>query len=134
MPDDHGVYFSYRLPSGELFSSSRETVAELLGDVELFFGETTAKNLQSRMVREADNGIPKFEGTRNEAPVAGKEANKVDFGGAEVSTDDFPEGGFEECDVCGTVKDKWNPPGTSKRTGKTYPGFFGCPNFRNHPR
>jgi len=36
-----------------------------------------------------------------------------------------PTENFKACERCGTLKDKWVPPGTSK-AGKPYAGFYSC--------
>jgi len=45
----YGVYVSIRLPSGELFSVSRETVADLKQDLDVFLGDGASSRIQSKL-------------------------------------------------------------------------------------
>jgi len=145
----YGVYVSIRLPSGELFSVSRETVADLKQDLDVFLGDGASSRIQSKLASAVNTEpqAPRATVSAGSGPV-GSAGTPGLAGAAQPSNPSDvealaninavlgvePEAGqsFEACEKCGGLKDKWVPGGTSQKTGKTYAGFWSCPNFRNH--
>jgi hypothetical protein len=138
----YGVYVSIRRPTGELVSINRETVGQVEDDLKEILGEDNGfwKRFADVEVNVGTGSDSVQDGgAGSQAPVA--PASSLDArppAGPSPSAapapglDDLPPAGFESCEKCGTLKDKWNPPGHSTRTNRDYPGFWGCPNFRNH--
>lgn len=140
----YGVYVSIRLPSGELFSVSRETVADLKQDLDVFLGDGSSNRIQAKLAKAvmAEGAVVATSaGSAGRGPVAGTpslndDAPQSDAEALENVVKAFPTAtapteNFKACERCGTLKDKWVPPGTSK-AGKPYAGFYSCPNYRNH--
>lgn len=134
----YGVYVSIRTPEGLLWSSSRAEWVEVEKDLDAAFGEGFGRSLidSLRKIHQQAEVIPFPRQQPSEAQALETVQREL---GATPEPASAPEPQpqqqpqFEVCNICGTLKDKWNPPGVSK-SGKRYPGFFGCPNFRNHPR
>lgn len=138
MDNSYGVYVRIQNANGVLFSSNRETWVEVAQDLDMTFGEGYAAGLVASLKGEVKVAVkPAAPATPAPIVVATEEpmtAAEVEAAFAEDEAEDTAESQFDLCEICGHVKDKWNNPGISKRTGKKYPGFFGCPNFRNHPK
>jgi len=144
----YGVYVSIRLPSGELFSVSRETVADLKQDLDVFLGTALlVVSNPSSLLRLTLSPAPRATVSAGTGPVGSTGTPGLAAAPQHTNPSDVealaninavlgvePEAGqsFESCEKCGTLKDKWVPGGTSQKTGKTYAGFWSCPNFRNH--
>ena len=133
MENSYGVYASFKLPSGELVSVNRETVAEVEEDVDLLFGSGKFKTILQKLGRTA---TPETVQPQPQDPPVGdissfpSESNGVSPIQQNPTMDDVPQS-FEVCGDCGTMKDIWKPPGISK-AGKSYSGFWSCPNWKNH--
>lgn len=135
MAEQYGFYVSVRLPSGELCSSFRETVAEVKSDLSMFLGELPAKNVISNMAKagQVTNEHEAIANIKEVFPEATVEAP------VEAPAPQQESPAFESCSeatpngTCGTLKDRWVPPGTSK-AGKPYKGFYSCPNWKNHTK
>lgn len=147
----YGVYVSIRNVDGALWSSSREEWALTRTDLETAFGEdftnALVDSLRKVFVKGQSNVVQlpvAAPAHPSAAPVIEVEASEeaamalaeeILAAGSPVDVDapsEQPQ--FEPCEKCGQPKTEWKPPGVSKTSGKKYPGFFGCPNFRNHPR
>lgn len=122
----YGFYVSFRLPSGELFSSNRETVDEVRADIERVLGDEAGATFFERFAKReaapvvvAPSPVPSNSGSAPAGPTTNP------------TVDDMPADGFETCRDCGSLKDDWKPGGISQ-AGKPYAGFFGCPNWRSH--
>jgi sugar/nucleoside kinase (ribokinase family) len=114
---EHGVGVSYKLSDGTMVWTRRDTWAEVLEDVNLIFGEEAGARL-----------LPLLQGAWSStkpaaAPAPAMTATEV---AAELGATVGPTQAFETCVRCGALKDRWVPPGTSQKTGKPYPGFYGC--------
>lgn len=129
--NNYGVYISIRNTEGVLVSSSRATAEEVREDL---------PGLLSILAECADGPEPAAAEpvTSGYLPVAGGTTmgpEQVQYELNKPVVPPFvapaaPTGGqFESCPKChqGT-KDKWVPPGISRKSGKHYPGFFGCNN------
>lgn len=138
----YGVYVRIQNTDGALFSSSREEWAETRTDLVTAFGEEFADALVGSLRRVLVKNTAQVVKLPAQAPATVEV--QVDEAAAlqlaedmlvATGTDDEPESApqFEACAICGTPKDQWKPPGVAA-SGKKYPGFFGCPNFRNHPK
>lgn len=119
---ENGVGVSYKLTDGTMVWVRRDTWAEVREDIGLMFGEEAFPRLESQLQR-AWGG---FKATVHvaEDPLSEEEAVqtlKDELGATEH------QASFESCKRCGATKDRWVPPGVSKKTGKSYPGFYGCP-------
>lgn len=127
MAEQYGVYVSLKKPSGELWSSFRETTAEVEKDIDLAFGEGSAKKVLDKLgvVGPATPAYSDTPDAPEHVPAAAPQPAVA------PTVTDIPSDGFESCSDCGTLKDVWKPPGVSK-AGKPYSGFFSCPNWRNH--
>lgn len=128
MAEQYGVYVSLRATTGELWSSFRESTAEVEKDIDLAFGEGAAKKILDKLGGSAPAAsVPAVEAVRpaDPAPVSAPVETTA------PTLTDIPSDGFEKCSDCGTLKDVWKPPGVSK-AGKAYSGFWSCPNWRNH--
>lgn len=133
MAEQYGVYVSIRATSGELWSSFRETTAEVEKDINLAFGEGSAKKVLDKLVGSASvvaDPTPSVP-TADPPRVAASTAPASPPVETSPTLSDIPNDGFEKCGDCGTLKDVWKPPGVSK-AGKAYSGFWSCPNWRNH--
>ena len=142
----YGVYVSIRNVDGALWSSSREEWALTRTDLETAFGEdftnALVDSLRKVFVKGQSNVVQlpvAAPAHPSAAPVIEVEANEeAAMALAEeilaAPAEAEAPGQFEPCEKCGQPKTEWRPPGVSKASGKKYPGFFGCPNFRNHPR
>lgn len=133
----YGVYVRIQNPDGALFSSSREELSEVLDDLETLGGA----EFKGKVLDSLKKGFIQIQQVQA-APVLSVVNEQVDeeaaFAQAEAiltgtTTEAAPQQQFEKCEICGGVKDQWKPPGVSGN-GKKYPGFWGCNNFRNHPR
>ena len=139
----YGVYVSVRNVDGALWSSNRAEWAETLTDLNTAFGQEFADALIASLkkglvkvvapapvaklpVAVPDEGVA----LENVASILGVEPDEDAEQGGPLE-DAAPQ--FEACNICGTPKTDWKPPGVSK-AGKKYAGFFGCPNWRNHPK
>lgn len=140
----YGVYVSIRNTDGGLFSSSRATWAEIEADLQEAFGGEFAPALTASL----RGGVVKAEAVATvvQLPVPSPMPSEAQAMAAaeailapaapvvqtvEQAGQAEQAGQFEPCEKCGAPKDQWKPPGVSK-AGKKYPGFFGCPNWRNH--
>lgn len=144
----YGVYVRIQNMDGALWSSNREEWAQTRQDLEVAFGDDFAKalvdSIRKVFVKGGSNVVqlpvpinaPAVQVEVNEeaAMAAAVEAFGIgEYAPASAEVEDQGQAQFEPCDICRTPKTEWRPPGVSK-AGKKYPGFFGCPNFRNHPR
>lgn len=135
MAEQYGFYVSVRLPSGELCSSFRETVAEVKSDLAMFLGEIPAKNVVANMAK-AGQQTSETEAVANIKAVFPEATVEAPV---EAPAPQQESPAFESCSdmtatgPCGTLKDRWVPPGTSK-AGKPYKGFYSCPNWKNHSK
>jgi hypothetical protein len=136
-----GVYVRLQNTKGVLWSSSRESQAEVEADLEVAFGEEITRAIMESLksgftVNTTPPAAPQLvtvSGTVADLGVEDEAVQRAEAILQQASMPEEPQGQFESCNICGTPKDQWKPPGISN-AGKKYPGFFGCPNFRNHPR
>lgn len=146
----YGVYVRIQNMDGALWSSSREEWALTRTDLETAFGEEFTNALVDSLRKVFVKGQSNVVQLPVAAPAHPSAAPAIEVGVDEAAAmalatealgvqeyesaeaEDSP-GQFEACEKCGQPKTEWKPPGVSK-AGKKYPGFFGCPNFRNHPR
>jgi len=140
--NQHGAYYSVRTPNGHLFSSSRATQEEVFADLAAAFGEEYADAVKADIKSMAITYGKESMGVVIPLPAqADVEAQAVAaIGGAFDATISDPQDAevtttvgqttpqFDSCNKCNSPKSKWVPAGVSKRTGKPYPGFFGCSN------
>lgn len=146
MSEGHGVYVSIRNTDGALWSSSREEWALTEQDLNATFGEAFTKGLVGSLREVFVKDAVVVSGPPQQAPalqvvappvsapvaVAPDEVDEVAaLAAAEAALVPDTKPQFEPCENCGTPKDQWKPAGVSK-AGKKYPGFYGCPNWRNH--
>jgi hypothetical protein len=122
---DYGVYWSIKTMDGHLFSSFRATVAEVVDDIQVAFGEDFAKSSLQR-IRLA--GTPTQVGFKPPSSLPVAEQLKMEFNATPAEETATSTESFESCKKCGSLKDRWVPPGTSQKTGKKYSGFWGCSN------
>ena len=113
----YGIYVSVRNVDGVLVSTNRATVEEVLADIpglnEILAQFDTTANVEQAManvVSIMEPEVPSDYHNAHEIAATGPATNQ-----------------FEPCNVCGGPKNRWVAPGVSKKTGKPYPGFFGCP-------
>ena len=126
---EHGVGVSYKLPDGTMVWTRRDTWAEVQEDVDIIFGEGASGRLASLMENAWAGPKPTLSVVPTPAPVAEPTAEAV---AQQLGASVGPTTAFQTCPKCGAVKDRWVEPGVSQRTGKSYPGFYGCPT-RNCP-
>jgi len=120
---EHGVGVSYKLPDGTMVWTRRDTWAEVMEDVRLIFGEESLNSLVIKL-SSAWTG-PKPAPVAAPAPVV-PQTMTVEEVAAELGAP-VPTKAFDVCLRCGQTKDRWVDAGVSKKTGKPYPGFYGCP-------
>lgn len=130
MDNSYGVYVSIRTIDGKLWSSSRETQAEVETDfanaTEWLEGhgflsqqvEVTHQNPNAGHVSDAD-------ALNNISSVLGP----PEASGGSQGLGTPPAETFEKCRKCNIgTRNQWRPPGISKKTGKPYQGFYSCNN------
>ena len=117
---ENGVGVSYKLSDGTMVWVRRDTYAELTKDIDIIFGEGASDRLEA-FTHSAWAGQPTM------TPQQVEQVFKQDQPQAEPTVVQEPQQTFETCPVCNSTKDRWIPPGVSKRTGKAYSGFYGCP-------
>lgn len=119
-PQEPTGYFqvSLKFDDGTIIVSNRPDYAEVIKDIDSACGSDAAERLKSIM---------------QDAWLA-PEAVVVKFPGPDVESYedvDVPlaenEGSFKTCPACGASKNRWVAPGVSKKTGRPYSGFYGCP-------
>ena len=123
-----GAGISWKLPDGTMIWVKRADWAEVVEDIRIIKGEAYLTQLETTL--RGGGGSPSVTSAFTTpatpasvpAQVMTPEAVAEQLGGGEVSQDTFVV-----CPACGSLKDKWVAPGTSKRTGKAYKGFYGCP-------
>lgn len=133
----YGVYVRIQNANGELFSSSREELAQCLDDLEALggaeFKAAIVKSLTNGKVAVESNvvALPQPVAVNESEALATAEAILAPAAPAAAVAEEQQQ--FERCDHpgCGGIKDQWRQGGISKN-GKKYPGFWGCNNFRNH--
>lgn len=126
----YGVYISMRNADGVLVSSSRATWPEVLNDLDGLYMildkvEELESASQETTVTEAEavsNVVAAFPQVAATPVIPQQTAAPM------YQQEQAPASAFKSCEKCGHLKDKWVAPGTSKRTGKSYPGFYGCSN------
>jgi hypothetical protein len=134
MANEYGVYVSVRNSDGALLSSFRATWGEVRADLAEALGESAAEEIIDSLA--GVKAVPKkssLGSTAESIVIEQLDAEVMDDTAPAVpvvAQDITPQ--FERCSVCGGLKDKWVPPGTSK-AGKPYPGFWGCSSLKNHP-
>ena len=116
---ENGVGVSYKLADGTMVWARRDTYAELSEDVKVIFGEDALARLEEQTHRAWGGNKPPNNVVPMNMPESVMTATEVAAALAEEQT-------YETCPRCGGVKDRWVEPGVSKKTGKPYPGFFGC--------
>lgn len=120
MDNGFGVYFSIKTPGGLLMAITREEWALVEQDLRAIFGEERVNKMLADLggVENIINQVTIPDG------VAALEAEGL----VDETSQQMPEGNdFEKCSKCGSLKDRWVPPGVSK-AGKKYSGFWGCSN------
>jgi len=119
-----GAGISWKLKDGTMIWVKRADWAEVVEDIRVIKGESYLIGLEAEL-RSVGGAAAQGTGTPSAPPPAAPltpEQVAEQLGGGEVSAETFVV-----CPACGSLKDKWVPPGTSKRTGKAYKGFYGCP-------
>lgn len=134
----YGVYVRIQNTDGALFSSNREELAQVLDDLEALGGG----EFKEAIVKSLTNGKVQVSAQVVQLPVA-VNSEPVDEAAALAAAeqmltapqDEQPQQQFERCNVpgCGGIKDQWKAGGVSQ-SGKRYSGFWGCNNFRAHPK
>lgn len=127
----YGVGVSYRTADGTLIWVFRSEWAEVLTDLGAMYGPDAILRLTTDMQSAFGDG----RGTIAQAMAApvSRPAPAVaapapqQVAQQQVTAADDSGQQFEICPACGAEKNRWVPPGVSSKTGKKYPGFFGCP-------
>jgi hypothetical protein len=130
----YGVGVSYRTPDGTLIWVFRSEWAEVLTDLGAMYGPDAVLRLNSQMATAFGDGKATIAQAL-QAPVQQPQVYTAPAPQAAPQPTPQPqqqqgesEGQqFEMCPACGAEKNRWVPPGVSSKTGKKYPGFFGCP-------
>ena len=150
MSEQSGVYVRIQNASGALWSTSRDDHALVLEDLRAAFGDEVADAIMTSLKGGFVTAAPAPALTvvppvavNEDVPSSDEEAiqrAEAILQQQAVPAEAAPAPQFELCtafvapgQVCNTPKDQWKPPGVSA-AGKKYPGFFGCPNFRNHSK
>jgi len=102
----------------------RDTWAEVTEDLKLIFGEASLPRLEEQLHRAWGGNKP--SPGPSPAPTAPEPVLTVAQAAAELGATPAQASNFDVCPRCGGLKDRWVEPGVSKKTGKPYPGFFGC--------
>lgn len=125
---ERGCGISFKLPDQTMIWVKRDDWAEVIEDVRVIKGDAYVTQLEAALKggpaapQQAAPPSPPRPATPPGEQVLTPEAVAAQLGGGEVS-----EQAFQVCPACGALKDRWIKPGTSKRTGKPYKGFYGCP-------
>ncbi len=119
MSEAYGIYVSIRNVDGVLVSSTRATVSEVMSDLEGLYD--IMAEFSEISTKGATDNVSSILGTSSQSPQSYHNETEIAQTGPNTNQ-------FETCSKCGSPKSKWVPPGTSSRTGKPYPGFFGCSN------
>lgn len=113
---ENGVGISYKLADGTMIWTRRDTWAEVQEDIRLIFGEEAEERLEAKLPAVWGGNAPPPQ-LSVVPPMSEGEAI------AEAAQENQA---FEICPKCGAYKNRWVEPGVSKKTGKPYPGFYGC--------
>lgn len=131
----YGVGVSYRTPDGSLIWVFRSEWAEVLTDLGAMYGPDAIMRLNAQMAVAFGDGKqtiaqviaqPQQPAPQVAQPVYTQPAPAAPQPQA-VEQEHESESEFEMCPACGAEKNRWVPPGVSSKSGKKYPGFFGCP-------
>lgn len=117
--DKNGVGVSWKFGQAMLWIH-RDEWAQLIDDVNTIFGADAVVRLNTELAEA-------FGGSR--PPAAPPNVTVLPHVEQAQAFQDAPteQTQHERCPVCGSAKDKWVPPGVSKKSGKAYPGFWACP-------
>lgn len=127
---ERGCGISFKLPDQTMIWVKRDDWAEVIEDVRVIKGDAYVTQLETTLRGGGGGGAP-VSPPQASAPqpaatplaeqVLTPEAVAAELGGT------VSDQTFQVCPACGALKDRWIKPGTSKRTGKPYKGFYGCP-------
>lgn len=126
---ENGVGISYKLSDGTMVWTRRDTWAEVTEDIKSIFGDESLGRIEPQLQRAwGGHASAPAVTTPASAPTGTSSgAGEMTVEQAQAIADSSGEQSFETCPKCGAQKDRWVAPGVSQRTGKPYPGFFGCP-------
>ena len=122
---ENGVGVSYKLSDGTMVWTRRDTWAEVLEDVGLIFGAESAERLTEALGGAWVGATPRAVVYPKPVAVVAEPTPEA-VASALGATAGETTVAFETCRVCGALKDRWVPPGISAKSGKAYPGFYGC--------
>lgn len=115
----YGVGISYKFKDGTMIWIVQETWGEVIKEVDAALGPEAVFRLNDMLAEVWGGGAPPETNVAQfPSPTVGQEA---------APTATTAETAYETCPRCGKQKDRWVPPGTSQKTGRQYPGFYGCP-------
>jgi hypothetical protein len=130
----YGVGVSYRTPDGTLIWVFRSEWAEVLTDLGVMYGPDAVLRLNGQMATAFGDGKQSIAQmltppAQPAQPVYTPQPQASAPVPQPVQPQAESESGqsFEMCPACGAEKNRWVPPGVSSKTGKKYPGFYGCP-------
>ncbi len=128
---ERGVGISFKLPDQTMIWVKRDDWGELLEDIRLIKGEAYLASLEASLKGGPAAAPAKAVSAPSTPPIRPEfleaeqqltpEQVAAELGG------ELSDKTYSVCTACGALKDRWIKPGTSKRTGKPYKGFFGCP-------
>ena len=132
--EERGVGISWKLPDGTMIWVKREDWVEVEQEIKLIKGEDYLNNLRSQLKGGGSSSVsatpPAALSTASTAAPPSPAASEKVLSPEEVAQE---LGGtassqtFAICAACGALKDRLVPAGKSKKTGKPYPAFYGCP-------
>lgn len=122
---ENGVGISWKFHGNDMIWARRDTWAELAEDIRLIKGNEYLQSLEASL--KGGTPVPSVSLPPGGATaVTTSDALTPEQAAAELGGE-LSSQTFSVCPACGALKDKLVPAGTSKRTGKAYPAFYGCP-------
>lgn len=118
---ENGVGISFKLSDGTMVWARRDTYAELTEDINIILGEAGL---------EAIEGLLQKAYTPVEQTMTPAEVERELRPAAPAIEESEGTTQYDVCPKCGELKNRWVPPGVSKKTQKPYNGFYGCPTSR----
>lgn len=122
---ERGCGISFKLPDQTMIWVKRDDWAEVIEDVRVIKGDDYVTQLEAQL-KATRTPVSTVSIPPPAAPPADGETLTVEQVAAELGGT-ASEQAFQVCPACNALKDRWIKPGVSKRTGKAYKGFYGCP-------